>query len=95
MARKTQRPSAQLDQPAPSPSDAYRSKWAWDDVAWGTHCVDCYPGSCMYHVYLKDGKVAFEEVAGSNPPKVPAGEELLDTLKAAGRSKWYNQCMNS
>ncbi len=48
-------------------ADAYRDKWTWDSVAWATHCVDCYPGSCMYHIYLKDGKVAFEEVAGSAP----------------------------
>ena len=61
--------------PAGRPGDAYREKWSWDNVAWGTHCVDCYPGSCMYHVYLKDGKVAFEEVAGSNPP---GGEGVPD-----------------
>jgi len=48
-------------------SGGYRDKWTWDGVAWGTHCVDCYPGSCMYHTYMKDGKVAFEEVAGSEP----------------------------
>ena len=48
-------------------ADGYREKWTWDSVAWATHCVDCYPGSCMYHIYLKDGKVAFEEVAGSAP----------------------------
>jgi DMSO reductase family type II enzyme molybdopterin subunit len=46
-------------------TSSYRNKWTWDNVAWATHCVDCYPGSCMYHIYLKDGKVAFEEVAGS------------------------------
>jgi DMSO reductase family type II enzyme molybdopterin subunit len=45
--------------------DRYRQRWTWDGVAWGTHCVDCYPGSCMYHVFVKDGKVAFEEVAGN------------------------------
>src|SRR3989304_10295541 len=45
----------------------YRQRWTWDKVAWGTHCVDCYPGSCMYHVFVKDGKVAFEEAAGNNP----------------------------
>src|SRR3990170_5824439 len=47
--------------------DGYHERWSWDSVAWGTHCVDCYPGSCMYHVFVKDGKVAFEEVAGSAP----------------------------
>ena len=19
----------------------YRTRWTWDSVAWGTHCVDC------------------------------------------------------
>jgi DMSO reductase family type II enzyme molybdopterin subunit len=51
----------------PRSADAYRKKWTWDSVAWATHCVDCYPGSCMYHIYLRDGKVAFEEVAGAAP----------------------------
>jgi DMSO reductase family type II enzyme molybdopterin subunit len=45
-------------------SPSYREKWTWDSAAWATHCVDCYPGSCMYRIYLRDGKVAFEEVAG-------------------------------
>ena len=48
-------------------ANAYHKKWTWDSVAWATHCVDCYPGSCMYHIYLRDGKVAFEEVAGAAP----------------------------
>jgi len=48
-------------------ANGYREKWTWDSVAWATHCVDCYPGSCMYHIYLRDGKVAFEEVAGGAP----------------------------
>ena len=61
--RTTARPSAGT----PRETSSYRDKWTWDNVAWATHCVDCYPGSCMYHIYLKGGKVAFEEVAGSTP----------------------------
>src|SRR4030043_2233027 len=47
--------------------DLYRQKWTWDKVAWGTHCVDCYPGNCPYRVYVKDGLVLREEVAGTFP----------------------------
>lgn len=41
----------------------YRSRWTWDSVAWGTHCVDCYPGNCPYKVYVRDGRVVREETA--------------------------------
>jgi DMSO reductase family type II enzyme molybdopterin subunit len=41
----------------------YRQRLDFDEVFWGSHCVDCYPGSCPYHVYVKDGKVVREEVA--------------------------------
>ncbi|MBF8286508.1 MAG: molybdopterin oxidoreductase, partial [Dehalococcoidia bacterium] len=34
-------------------------------MAWGTHCVDCYPGNCPYRVYVKDGVVWREEQAGT------------------------------
>ncbi len=44
---------------------AYRDRWSWDDVYWGSHCVDCYPGSCPYRVFVKDGKVVYEEAAGT------------------------------
>src|SRR3990172_5451066 len=37
---------------------------AWDRVAFGTHCVNCYPNNCPVYVYAKDGKVVFEEAAG-------------------------------
>lgn len=39
----------------------YRSRWSWDDVRYGTHCVDCYPGNCSYRVFVKDGRVLREE----------------------------------
>jgi len=35
-------------------ADAYRNKWKWDRVAWGSHNVDCYPSGCPLHVYVKD-----------------------------------------
>jgi anaerobic selenocysteine-containing dehydrogenase len=49
-------------------ADAYRGKWRWDGVSRGSHSVDCYPGNCPYYVYVRDGKVLYEEVAGSFEP---------------------------
>jgi DMSO reductase family type II enzyme molybdopterin subunit len=46
-------------------AEAYRDKLVFDHVAWGTHCVDCYPSNCPYRVYVRDGRVVREEVAGT------------------------------
>jgi DMSO reductase family type II enzyme molybdopterin subunit len=46
-------------------ADAYRERWKWDAVAWGSHCVDCYPSNCPYRVYVRDGAVVREEPAGT------------------------------
>ena len=46
-------------------ADAYRARWKWDKVVWGTHCVDCYPSNCPYRVYVKDCVVVREEPAGN------------------------------
>ena len=35
--------------------DIYRQQWRWDEVFAATHCVDCYPDNCPYHVYVEDG----------------------------------------
>ena len=48
--------------------DRYRRRIEFDEVRWGTHCVDCYPGNCSYRVFLRDGKIVREEVAGSTTP---------------------------
>jgi len=47
--------------------DLYREKWTWDRVTWGTHLVDCYPGSCSWRIYTKDGVVLREEQAALYP----------------------------
>ncbi|OGO51947.1 MAG: hypothetical protein A2148_04685 [Chloroflexi bacterium RBG_16_68_14] len=47
--------------------DRYRQRWRWDSVAWGSHCVDCYPSNCPHRVYVRDGKVVREEQAGTFP----------------------------
>src|SRR3990172_3051996 len=52
--------------------DVYRQKWAWDKVTWGTHLVDCYPGSCSWRVYTKDG-VVFREEQGAQYPQIEDG----------------------
>ncbi|MDP2949721.1 MAG: molybdopterin-dependent oxidoreductase, partial [Chloroflexota bacterium] len=44
--------------------DVYRQEWTWDKVAWGSHCINCYPGNCLYRVYLRDGVALREEQAG-------------------------------
>ena len=43
-------------------ADAYRKKWTWDRVTWGSHSVDCYPGGCSWRVYSKGGKVLLDAV---------------------------------
>ena len=43
-------------------ANAYRDKWKWDRVSWGSHCVDCYPTNCTYRVYSRDGRVIREPV---------------------------------
>jgi DMSO reductase family type II enzyme molybdopterin subunit len=52
-------------------ADAYRKKWTWDSVTWGSHSVDCYPGGCPWRVYTKDGKIVREEQAGALTPIEP------------------------
>jgi nitrate reductase alpha subunit len=46
----------------------YRDKWTWDKTAYGTHCINCYPGNCLYRVYVRDGVVVREEQSGTFPP---------------------------
>jgi len=47
----------------------YRSRYRqdWDRVAYGSHCVDCLPTNCPLLVYVKDGRVVREELAGNLP----------------------------
>src|SRR3990172_7161006 len=52
-------------------ADAYRKRWRWDSVSWGSHAVDCYPGGCPWRVYVRDGKIVREEQAGSLPAIEP------------------------
>lgn len=51
--------------------DLYRKEWRWDRVSWGSHTNACSPGTCLFHVYVKNGLVWREEQAArthaSNP----------------------------
>ena len=69
MSRPAESSRSRAPEPAPGRkpyegvADLYRERWSWDRVAWGTHCVDCYPGNCPLFVYVKDGIVWREEQA--------------------------------
>lgn len=45
--------------------ETYRDRIKWDRVAWGTHCVDCYPSNCPHRVYVRGGRIIREEAAGT------------------------------
>lgn len=73
----------------PSTVPGYRDRWQWDSFAWGTHCVDCYPGNCLYRVYVRDGKVQREETSGTLPVLVPGVPDRnpMGCQKGAGWSR--------
>jgi DMSO reductase family type II enzyme molybdopterin subunit len=70
--------------------DRYRAKIAYDYVRWGTHCVDCYPGSCPYYVFVKDGRIVWEEVAGRVPSRSP-GEPDPNPMGCQKGAAWSSQ----
>ena len=63
--------------------DKYRDVWRWDRVAWGSHCVDCYPSNCPYRVYVRDGVVVREEQAAT----FQTVEEGVPDMNPAGCQK--------
>ena len=56
--------------------DLHRKEWTWDNVTYGTHLVDCYPGNCLWRVYSKDGVVFREEQAAKYPVVDPTGPDF-------------------
>jgi DMSO reductase family type II enzyme molybdopterin subunit len=68
-------------------ADAYRRKWTWDKVTWGSHSVDCYPGGCPWRVYSKDGKVVREEQAGVFTP-IEAGIPDMNPMGCQKGACW-------
>ena len=47
----------------------YRARTEFDSVAWGSHCVDCFPSNCRYRVFVKDGRVVRGEVPNPRPDR--------------------------
>lgn len=67
LKKLTQIPDVLAEEKSPeytSVEDIYRKKWTWDKETWGVHLVDCYPGSCLWKVYTRNGIVWREEQAG-------------------------------
>ncbi len=65
----------------------YREKWTWDQVTWGGHAVDCYPGGCPWRVYVKNGRVIREEQAGDISP-VEAGIPDMNPMGCQKGACW-------
>ncbi|HEX7406857.1 MAG TPA: molybdopterin-dependent oxidoreductase [Candidatus Binatia bacterium] len=68
-------------------ADAYRQKWTWDKVTWGSHAVDCYPGGCPWRVYSKDGKILREEQAAMLTP-IEAGIPDMNPMGCQKGASW-------
>ena len=58
-------PSSRTDTANPT-ADAYRRRFAYDRVTWGSHCTNCI-ATCSYRVFAGEGKVRFEEQSGVFP----------------------------
>jgi anaerobic selenocysteine-containing dehydrogenase len=67
--------------------DRYRQRWRWDSVAWGSHCVDCYPSTCPHHVFVRDGKVVREEQSGTFTP-IEAGVPDMNPAGCQKGAMW-------
>ncbi len=69
----------------------YRRRWTWDQVTWGTHCLNCM-ATCPYRVYVRDGEVAFEEPGGTIEAIEPGVPDMnpLGCQKGAAWSQQLN-----
>jgi DMSO reductase family type II enzyme molybdopterin subunit len=68
---------------------SYRRRWTWDKVAWGTHCLNCM-ATCPYRVFVRDGKVVFEE-QGGNIEVIEAGVPDMNPLGCQKGASWSQQ----
>ncbi|HSR56854.1 MAG TPA: molybdopterin-dependent oxidoreductase [Candidatus Binataceae bacterium] len=50
----------------------------WDACKWGTHRVNCYPGSCPFRIYVKDDKVVREEISCTYPEFADPDDRVPD-----------------
>ncbi len=73
---------ANAERPATGPRRDPQSERAayfdWDACKWGTHRVNCYPGSCPFRVYVKDDKVVREEISCSYPEFADPDDRVPD-----------------
>lgn len=69
--------------------DSYRRRWTWDQVNWGTHCLNCM-ATCPYRLYVRDGKVAFEE-PGGNIEAIEPGVPDMNPLGCQKGAAWSQQ----
>ncbi|HSR57551.1 MAG TPA: molybdopterin-dependent oxidoreductase, partial [Candidatus Binataceae bacterium] len=70
-----------VDEHAPERESLSQSReryFQWDRCAWGTHRVNCYPGSCPFRVYAADGTVVREEISCTYPEFVDAEFRVPD-----------------
>ncbi len=81
------------DQPAAGriarPEERYRRRIRSDEAKWVTHCINCSPGSCPYRAFVKDGRVVWQEPAGT----LPLIEEGVPDMNPMGCQKgagWSN-----
>ena len=68
-------------------ADAYRRRWTWDKVSWGSHSVDCYPGGCPWRIYTKGGRILREEQAGTFAP-IEAGIPDMNPMGCQKGAAW-------
>lgn len=69
--------------------DKYRDRWSWDQVTFGTHCLNCL-ATCPYRVYAADGEILFEEPAGVFEQVDPAVPDMNPMACQKG-SAWSRQ----
>jgi anaerobic selenocysteine-containing dehydrogenase len=83
---------AAIDRMSGTWADAYRDRWKWDTVTWGTHCVDCYPANCPYRVFVRDGRIVREEPAATFTTIEPGVPDMNPTgcQKGAAWSRMLN-----
>jgi DMSO reductase family type II enzyme molybdopterin subunit len=67
--------------------EKYRERWAWDKHVFASHCINCYPGNCLYRVYVKDGAVVGEEQSGSFPA-IEKGVPDMNPMGCQKGSAW-------
>lgn len=66
----------------------YAERWKFDRVFWSSHCGNCI-ANCTYRLYVRDGKVLFEEQSG-NIPEIE-GIPDMNPLGCQKGASWITQ----